>query len=121
MIFFNEKSSGLGGSSVKLPPFYFMWSKIKEFFSKFWWLFLVPIGLFVIHVIFRKETPELDKLIKEKKKEIKESSKKVEDAKIEVEDAKSVLEDSVEKAEKANERISSEAEERDKKAEEFFR
>ena len=98
-----------------------MWSKIKKFFSKIWWIVLVPIGIFVIHVIFRKETPELDKLIKEKKDEIKDSTKKVEDTKIEVEDAKSDLKDSIEKANKVSLQISASAEERDQKAEEFFK
>lgn len=98
-----------------------MWSKIKKFFSEIWWIVLVPIGIFVLHVIFKKETPELDKLIKEKKEEIKDFTEKVENSKKEAEEVKSDLKDSVEKANKVNIQISTKAEDRDQKAEEFFK
>ena len=121
MIFFNEKSSGLGGSFTELLPFYFMWSKIKEFFSKFWWIVLIPIALFVIHTVFRKETPELDKLIKDKQNEIKETYKEVEKAKSEVEKAKEDLESKVEDIKVTVSEIKSDVKERDEKSQEFFR
>ena len=98
-----------------------MWEKIKEFFKKFWWMLLVPIGLFIAHVVLRKETPELDRLIKEKQKEIKNQESLVEDLSKEASKSETALEHAVEDAEAVLEQVSSDSEQRDKKAEEFFR
>ena len=54
-----------------------MWDKIKNFFKKIWWVVLVPVGILLFHLIFRKETPELDRLIKDKKKEIENNGDKI--------------------------------------------
>ena len=52
-----------------------MWKKLQEFFKKAWWVVLVPIGLFVLSLVF-KDNENLRKLIKEKQKEIKKDEKK---------------------------------------------
>lgn len=98
-----------------------MWEKIKEFFKKFWWMLLVPIGLFIAHVVLRKETPELDRLIKEKQKEIKNQESLVEDLSKEASKSETALEHAVEDAEAVLEQVSSDSEQRDKKVEEFFK
>ena len=98
-----------------------MWEKIKEFFKKFWWMLLVPIGLFIAHVVLRKETPELDRLIKEKQKEIKSQESLVEDLSKDASQSETALEHTIEKTEAVLEQISSESEQRDEKAEEFFK
>ena len=101
--------------------FIFMWSKIKEFFSNFWWLILVPAGLFIFHLLFKKETPELDQQIKEKKKEIKKQEKEADKKEQAVTKSEEQLKASIEEAEKVSMEVSTKAEERDKQAEEFFK
>lgn len=103
-----------------LPLFIFM-SKIKEFFSNFWWLILVPAGLFIFHLLFKKETPELDRQIKEKKKDVKKQEKEAEKAEEKVEESEENLKDSIRDAQETSVKVSTKAEERDKQAEEFFR
>lgn len=103
-----------------LPLFIFM-SKIKEFFSNFWWLILVPAGLFIFHLLFKKETPELDRQIKEKKKDVKKQEKEAEKAEEKAEESEEDLKDSIRDAQETSIRVSTKAEERDKQAEEFFR
>lgn len=103
-----------------LPLFIFM-SKIKEFFSNFWWLILVPAGLFIFHLLFKKETPELDRQIKEKKKDAKKQEKEAEKAEEKTEKSEEELKDSIRDAQETSIKVSTKAEERDKQAEEFFR
>ena len=98
-----------------------MWSKIKEFFKRFWWLALVPLVLFVLHTVFRRETPELDRLIKDKKKEIDSLNKQVNKDSKEAEEAEASLKDSVAKAESTLSDSLKDSKKRDEKAEEFFK
>ena len=98
-----------------------MWEKIKEFLKKFWWMLLVPIGLFIAHVVLRKETPELDKLIKEKQKEIKNQESLVDDLSKDASQSETALERAIEDTKAVLEQVSSDSEQRDEKAEEFFK
>lgn len=98
-----------------------MVEKIINLFKKLWWVILIPIGLFVIKVVFRKDSPELDKLIKDKQKEIKDNEKKVSHSGKEADKTEEALSDSIDRAEEVSTRIETEVEARDKKAEEFFR
>lgn len=98
-----------------------MWEKIKKFLSKVWWIALVPIAILILHLVFRKETPELDKLIKEKQKEIKEDKKDKESAEKKADKAEESLKDSIEDAKETSIRVETEAEARDKQSEEFFK
>ena len=102
--------------------FYFiMWDKIKNFFKKIWWVVLVPVGILLVHLIFRKETPELDRLIKDKKKEIDKTAGNVEKAESLLETSEESLERSLDEASKTTEQIESDALKRDQRAEEFFK
>lgn len=98
-----------------------MWEKIKKFLSKVWWIALVPVAILILHLVFRKETPELDKLIKEKQKEIKENKKDKESAEKKVDKTEESLKDSIEEAKETSIRIETKAEDRDKQSEEFFK
>lgn len=98
-----------------------MWDKIKSFFQKFWWIVLVPVAVFILHVIFRRETPELDKAIKEKEKELKQDKKKHEEAQKTASDAKEDLESIITTATKTKESIDAGAKARDELAKEFFK
>ena len=98
-----------------------MWDKIKSFFQKFWWIVLVPVAVFILHVIFRRETPELDKAIKEKEKELKQDKKKHGEAQKTVSDAKEDLESIITTATETKESIDAGAKARDELAKEFFK
>ena len=98
-----------------------MWEKIKSFFSRFWWIVLVPVAIFVLHLVFRKETPELDKLIKEKKKDIEEKSKDKDKAQKNASDAKEDLETAIDTSKDTKSSVDARAEVRDETAKEFFR
>ena len=98
-----------------------MWSRIKEFFSKIWWVVLVPVGIFILHFLFKKETPELDKLIKEKKKDIKENKKAIKGASLTAAENQEALEDSIESGKETSIKIDTRAQERDNQAGEFFK
>lgn len=98
-----------------------MIEKIKNFFKRFWWVFLVPIGIFIFHLIFKKETPGLDRLIKEKQKEIKENKKEVDKNEQSKDKAKESLENAIESSKTALGGIAEDSAERDKRAEEFFK
>ena len=54
-----------------------LWEGIKNFFKKFWYVILVPVGLFLIHLIFKDPDKELKKEIKEEEKEIKKEEKEI--------------------------------------------
>lgn len=102
--------------------FYFiMWDKIKNFFKKIWWVVLVPVGILLFHLVFRRETPELDRLIKDKKKEIDKTAEEVEKAESSSETSEDVLKRSLDEASKTTEQIESDALKRDQQAEEFFK
>lgn len=96
-------------------------SKILSFLKEFWWVVLVPIAVLVFHLIFRKETPELDKLIKEKKKDIEKGKDKVHESSESAKEAEEGLSDAIKASRATSERVASDSEERDKKAEEFFK
>lgn len=98
-----------------------MWDKIKSFFQKFWWIVLVPVAMFILHVVFKKETPELDKAIKEKEKELKQDKKKHEEAQKTASDAKEDLESIITTATETKESIDTGAKARDELAKEFFK
>lgn len=98
-----------------------MWDKIKLFFQKFWWLILIPVVMFILHVVFKKETPELDKAIKEKEKEIKQNKKEYEEAQKTASDAKEDLESTITTATETKESIDAGAKARDELAKEFFK
>lgn len=97
-----------------------MLEKIKEFFKRFWWVFLVPIAVTILHAFFRKATPGLDRLIKEKQKEIKENKKDIEKNEQTKEEAKESLENAIESSKATLGGIAGDSAERDKKAEDFF-
>lgn len=98
-----------------------MWNKLKTFFQRFWWLILIPVAIFILHVVFKKETPELDKLIKEKEKELKQDKKKHEEAQKTASDAKEDLESTITTATETKESIDAGAKARDELAKEFFK
>ena len=54
-----------------------LWEGIKNFFKKFWYVILVPIGLFFAHLLFKDSNSELKKEIKKEEKEIKKETKEI--------------------------------------------
>ena len=97
-----------------------MWEKIKNFFEKFWAVFLLPIGIVILNLLFRDKNKEIKKEIKEEKKEIKEDTKQVEK---QIEVVEKVEETVVSINEEVKEIIESnldDKEARDEKASSFF-
>lgn len=97
-----------------------MLEKIKEFFKRFWWVLLVPIVVMVIHAVFRKTTPGLDRLIREKQKEIKDNHKDIERKEQAEKEAGESLRDAIQSGKTALDSVADDSAERDKKAEDFF-
>lgn len=98
-----------------------MWEKIKNFFKTFYWLFLIPIVVFILSKLFGRDTSYLNKKIKEKKQEIKKEEKEIEKEKKKAETKKEELEETLEDTKKTQTQIDTKSELRDKQAEEFFK
>lgn len=95
-------------------------TKIINFFKKFWWLFLAPIGLFLVSYLFKKDSSELESKIKSKKAEIEEVNNKVEEQKTKVEESSSNLDKSIQETKDTIEVNLDNKRERDSEAEKFF-
>ena len=84
-----------------------LWEGIKNFFEKFWYLILVPIGLFLVHLIFRdsnkKEIKEKEKEIKKEEKEIKKQEDVVEKKETELKKETQDVKETVEKQKESQE------------------
>ena len=93
---------------------------MKEFFKKFWWYALVPVALFVLSYILRKDTSALKDLISEKKKEIKKTKKEVKDSEEEVKKAEKKLEDEIDKTKETISTQVDDKEKRDEESKKFF-
>lgn len=96
-----------------------MWKKLQEFFKKAWWVVLVPIGLFVLSLVF-KDNENLRKLIKEKQKEIRKDEKNVKTSEEEKKKSEENLDEATEKVKDTMDAISGNKEERDEQAKKFF-
>ena len=95
-------------------------NKIKRFFKKFWYFFLIPIGLFVIARVFKKDTSGTKKLIKEKTKSLKENEKEIKKEKEVVEKNKEDLDNSINHTEEVLNLNLKNKKERDNEAKKFF-
>lgn len=95
--------------------------KIKQFFKKFWWLILVPVGLFLLTKIFQKDSSELKSLIKEKKVEIKKVDIAIKEKKVEVIKAKEKLKTEVLNTEEVVNTNLDNKEKRDEDAKQYFK
>ena len=74
-----------------------MWEKIKAFFKKFWYIILVPAGLFILHLFTgSKRDAKLEEREKIQKKEVKEDKKAVEKTEKEVIKVEKKVEKSIE-------------------------
>lgn len=98
-----------------------MFTKIKDFFKKWWGLILVPIGLFILSLFGKKSNNSyIEKEIKEEKKVIEETTKTIESIESKVE----IVEDVVEEVlSDVNDTIEDNLEDkkiRDEKAKNFF-
>jgi peptidoglycan hydrolase CwlO-like protein len=93
---------------------------MKEMIKKFFWYALIPIGLFILSVIFKKDTSNLNDLIKKKKEEIKNTDKKIKDQEEQVKDSKKELDIVVDDIEKVKEKNLDNKKERDEEAKDFF-
>ena len=78
-----------------------MWTKIKEFFKRFWYLGLVPIGACLLHLfVGSKKDAKLEEREKIQKKEVKEDKKAVEKTEKEVIKEEKKVEEVVEEVKK---------------------
>jgi len=95
-------------------------TKIIEFLKRFWWIFLAPIGFFLVSNLTKRDSSEINKKIKEKKKEIKKTKSKIKDQKVKVEKTKDDLEKSIKKTEDVIKTNLDNKKERDNEAKKFF-
>ena len=64
-------------------------NKLKESLKKWWGLMFVPVGIFVMGLLFPRSKSQAKEDIKEAKKEVEEEKKEVEEVKEHVEEQKS--------------------------------
>ncbi len=91
-----------------------------KWLKKFWYLFFIPIILFVLSRIFRFDTSDLDRKIKEKKKEIKNQTKKVEKEEQKVKEKEEKLDASLKSTKEKIKQNLEDKDERDEKAKDYF-
>ena len=92
---------------------------ISKFLKKAWWVVLVPIGFFILSLVF-KDNENLRKLIKEKQKEIKKDEKQVKTSEDKVKKSEEDLDKKTDKVKDTMGTISADKEERDEQAKKFF-
>lgn len=98
-----------------------MFTKIKEFFKKWWGLIFVPIGLVILSLLRKKSNNSyIEKEIKEEKKAVEETVKTIEVTESKVETAEKVIEEVMSDVEHTIEDNLEDKKIRDEKAKDFF-
>jgi hypothetical protein len=95
-------------------------SNMKNFFKKFWWYLMIPIGLFFLSYVLRKDTSQLKKQIVSKKEEIKKKEAIVEKEKEEFKKFEGDLVKAKETTQKTLDHNLEKKNERDEKAKDYF-
>ena len=102
-------------------------NKLKESLKKWWGLMFVPVGIFVMGLLFPRSKSQAKEDIKEAKKEVEEEKKEVEEVKAKVDetlevgkDKEEVLEATLEEVKEHVEEQKSEVAKQNAKLEEFL-
>lgn len=93
---------------------------MKNILKKFWWAFLVPIGIFILSYVFKKDTSELKKQIAKKKEEIKDLNKEIKKEEKNTENKEEDLNKSIKKTKETLGKNLDDKVDRDEEAKKFF-